>query len=214
MALGTILGVAAGIGGLIKLGKKAWGAIKQPKPKIQVSSATGQIVSSQPVYPMGGAGIQQVAGLPVPYTGGGLPALAGGTSMLAPAIAAGTAAATGTLLQNIPWWKGPGGKLQLPWNDPRVPDFLKSVSLDDAYLRIYYRAPKGYVVVRDPNGKPYAMLKSAARSLGLWKPAARPPISATDWKHFKRNKAIEKKLRKIVPARLRTKKVVEKRKGK
>jgi len=103
----------------------------------------------------------------------------------------------------VPWWKGPGGKLQLPWNDPRIPQFLSQFALDDAYLRVYYRAPRGYVLLRDANGKPYAVLKQIARSFGLWKPSAKPPISATDYKHYKRNKAIEKKLVKIARPALR-----------
>lgn len=192
MALGTILGIAGAIGGLISGAKKAWYAIKQPKPKVQVSQQTGEVVGSQYAVPS--------------YSGttGGLPALPGivPTSATVPAVyGTGTAAVpqTSGIQSALPWWKGPGGKLQLPWNDPRVPEFLKSVSLDDAYLRIYYRAPKGYVVVRDPSGKPYCMLKSVARSLGFWKATAKPPISATDWKHYKRNKAIEKKLKKICP---------------
>lgn len=103
----------------------------------------------------------------------------------------------------VPWWKGPGGKLQLPWNDPRIPEYLKQFALDDAYLKVYYRAPKGYVIVKDVNGKAYAVNKQVAKMFGLWKPAAKPPISATDWKHFKRNKTIEKRLKKIAGPTLR-----------
>jgi hypothetical protein len=103
----------------------------------------------------------------------------------------------------VPWWKGPGGKLQLPWNDPRIPQFLQQFALDDAYLRIYYRAPKGYVIIRDANGKPYAVLRQIAKQFGLWRPAAKPPISATDWKNYKRNRAIEKRLVKIARPALR-----------
>lgn len=103
----------------------------------------------------------------------------------------------------VPWFKGPGGKLQMPWNDPRIPDYLKQFALDDAYLKTYVRAPKGYVILRDSSGRPFAVNKQVARSMGLWKPAAKPPISATDYKHFKRNKTIEKKLRKIAGPVLR-----------
>lgn len=103
----------------------------------------------------------------------------------------------------VPWFKGPGGKLQMPWNDPRIPEYLKQFALDDAYLKTYVRAPKGYVILRDSSGRPFAVNKQVARSMGLWKPAAKPPISATDYKHFKRNKTIEKKLRKIAGPVLR-----------
>jgi hypothetical protein len=105
----------------------------------------------------------------------------------------------------LPAWRGPQGKLQFPWHDPRVPEFLKQFALDDAYLSVAYRAPKGYVVVRDPQGRPYALMKAMAKQFGLWKPAARPPISATDWKHYKRNQVIEKRLRRIASKALRKK---------
>jgi len=115
----------------------------------------------------------------------------------------------------VPWWRGPDGKLQMPWNDPRVPQFLQQFSLDDSYLRVYYRAPKGYVIIRDASGKPYAVLRKIAQQFGLWKPSARPPISATEWKHYKANKRIEKKLVKIARPALRkhsTRTVVVKKK--
>lgn len=131
----------------------------------------------------------------------------GGTTTMAPVgtlpALPGLAAAQTSAIQQagagglpVPFWKGPGGKLQMPWNDPRIPEYLKQFALDDAYLKQYVRAPKGYVIVRDANGRPFAVNKAIAKSFGIWKPAAKPPISATDWKHFRRNKAIEKKIRK------------------
>lgn len=110
----------------------------------------------------------------------------------------------------VPFWKGAGGKLQMPWNDPRIPEYLKSFALDDAYLKTYVRAPRGYVIVRDANGRAFAVNKAIARQFGLWHPAAKPPISATDYKHFKRNKQIEKKLKKIAGPLVRKHTVAEK----
>lgn len=78
-----------------------------------------------------------------------------------------------------------------------LPDFLKAYALDASQLRSYLRAPKGYVIVHDASGQPFALLKKVAQMYHLWKPAAKPPISATDYKHFKRNKTIEKKLKRI-----------------
>lgn len=112
-------------------------------------------------------------------------------------------AGAGGLKSLVPWWKGPGGGLQMPWNDPQVAQYLKQFSLDDSYLKIYYRAPRGYVVVHDAAGRPYAVLRQIARQFGIWKPAAKPPISATDWKRYKRNRQIEKKLIKIARPALR-----------
>lgn len=182
MSLLGILGAGAAI---FTGAKKAWYAVKKPKPKVQVSSASGAVVGSQ---------LPSVvqSGLPA-VSSGGLPALAGVTG--AAAIAS---QATG-LTSIIPWWKGPGGKLQMPWSDPRVPEFLKQFSLDDAYLKVYYRAPRGYVVVRDAQGRPFAVMKQIAKQFGLWKPSPKPPISVTDWRCLRRAEAVERKLRKICP---------------
>ena len=78
-----------------------------------------------------------------------------------------------------------------------LPDYLKPYALDASQLRQFVRAPKGYVIVHDAAGTPYAILKQIARMYHLWKPSAKPPIRATDYKHYKRNKVIEKKLKKI-----------------
>lgn len=106
---------------------------------------------------------------------GGLPALAGmGGAM----VAAGSTGGFG-----LP--RGPGGKLQLPWNDPNIPAYLKQFSLDDSYLRQCVRAPRGYVVIRDADGQPFAVLKTMAKQFKLWKAKPKPPISVRDWHHLR-----------------------------
>lgn len=58
--------------------------------------------------------------------------------------------------------------------------------------------PPGYVLVNDPtSGAPMCMLKGAARSLGLWRPRRKPPISAGDWTRIKVAKRVTKKAGKI-----------------
>lgn len=116
--------------------------------------------------------------------GGGVPALPGG--VMAPSQFPSTG--------GLPWWKGPGGKLQAPWSDPRVPEILKSFSLDDAYLKPYYRAPKGYIVLRDATGKPFCCLKTIAKQFGLWHAKPKPIISIRDWHSYQRAERVEKKL--------------------
>lgn len=178
MGLFSAIGAAIGIGKGIK---KLWYKVKKPVPKVKVSSASAAqmgLVSST----------------------GGLPALPLG------AAAAGATTALATTSPGglpVPWWKGPGGKLQLPWNDPRIPEYLKQFALDDAYLKTYYRAPKGYVIVRDNQGRPFAVNKMIARQFGIWKPNKKPPISVRDWSSFQRAKRVEKKLRKIAGPALR-----------
>jgi len=94
--------------------------------------------------------------------------------------------------------RGPGGKLQMPFSGAVAPASLQAFSLDDQYLRPYVRAPKGYVVLRDANGKPFPVLKKAAKAFGLWKPAKKPPISVKDWSALKRANSTVKKLKKVV----------------
>ena len=82
-------------------------------------------------------------------------------------------------------------------NDPNTIEALKPYAISMHNLSTYYRAPKGFVVVRDQNGDPMGIPKVMARQMGLWRPSAKPPISATDWRHFKRAAAVSKKLNKI-----------------
>ena len=102
----------------------------------------------------------------------------------------------------LPFWRGAGGKLQWPWQDPQ--QLLKPpYAYDDSYLRLTYRAPRGYVVVRDPQGRRYCMAKQIARSMGLWSAGRKPPISAGDWHRYQTAQTVEKKLRKLASHALR-----------
>jgi hypothetical protein len=129
------------------------------------------------------------ANVPATIPRGGLPALPGPS----PAQGGGIGGAITNLL---PWWKGPGGKLQFPWQDPKQ-ILQPPYAYDDSYLRIQYRAPRGYVVVKDPQGRRYCMAKPVARSLGMWHQAHKPPISAGDWHKYMTARSVEKKLLKI-----------------
>ncbi len=177
-------GIVKGIGSVVKVVKKA-------KPVVKVASSA-----------LTGFGIAKVT------SGGSTVNLPVQTGSLPP-IGVPAAATTSAIQQAgpgglpVPWWKGPGGKLQLPWNDPKIPAYLKQFALDDAYLKTYYRAPRGYVIIRDASGRPFAVNKQMARSFGLWKPAKKPPISVGDWQKFKAAERVEKKLKKIAGPALR-----------
>lgn len=59
--------------------------------------------------------------------------------------------------------------------------------------------PPGYVTVYDRAGRPEQfMLKEVARSCGRWKPAAKPPIKARDWKTLRRAAAVQRRLDTVV----------------
>lgn len=200
-----IKGVANVAANFIPGGSLVKGAVKLAVPTIASAfkKPAAKALGIGTVSAAAGAGLARVT------TGGSTMQLPVGTMPSLPALAM---AQTGSVQQTspgglpVPWWKGPGGKLQLPWNDPRIPEYLKQFALDDAYLKTYYRAPKGYVIVKDASGRPFAVNKAIAKSFGLWRPAAKPPISATDWKHYKRNQVIEKRLIKIAGPALRKRK--------
>ena len=61
-----------------------------------------------------------------------------------------------------------------------------------------FRAPKGYVVVTDPQtGQKYGMLRKVAIAAGLWKARRKPPISAAEWRELQRADRTAKKALKI-----------------
>jgi hypothetical protein len=73
--------------------------------------------------------------------------------------------------------------------------------LGPAYLQVRYRAPQGFVVIRDPvSGGVIAVDKDMARKSGAWKPHAKPPISVRQWHAIKNAKAAIKHLRKVEKA--------------
>lgn len=118
----------------------------------------------------------------------GLPALPGGL----PALPMGNTGGTGI----IP--KGAGGRMQLPWHDASTPEALKAFALDDQYIRLANRAPKGYVIVYDASGRPYPLLKAIAIKFHLWKPKKKPIISVRDSQAIKRSAHAIKRLHKFV----------------
>lgn len=58
-------------------------------------------------------------------------------------------------------------------------------------------APRGYVVVPGPDGEPIAMLKGAARAMGLWSPKPKPPVSGWDLRAIQRAHRATKRVRKL-----------------
>ncbi len=61
------------------------------------------------------------------------------------------------------------------------------------------KVPRGYVVVIDPKTKQkIGMIKVLAQKCKLWKPARKPPISASDWRCLQRANMTVKKLDRVV----------------
>lgn len=94
--------------------------------------------------------------------------------------------------------RGPGGKLQWPWKDPNIPKLLKAHAIDDQYLTLVPRAPRGYIVLRDEDGEPFGVDKNIARGYGLWHAKKKPPISVRDWQALRRSYRTVRTLQKAV----------------
>jgi len=94
--------------------------------------------------------------------------------------------------------RGPGGRMAMPFTNPNIPKQYEPFTIDDQFLRLSMRAPKGFVVVRLPGVKPFPMMRDMAIKFNLWKPAKKPPISVTDWESLKRADRVVKKLKLVV----------------
>lgn len=183
--VGAVTGIATGIRAVRKAIRRARGG-GGDKPVVRVPQSSMPSISAIAPMPRAPAPMHQMVGP------GGLPSIQSGgmpmpTKQVVPTM----------------WWQGPGGKLQAPWRDPRIPQYLRQFALDDAYLKTYYRAPKGYVVIRDDQGRPFAVNKAIARQFGIWKPHKKPPISISDWQAYQKSQRVERKLMKIAGPALR-----------
>ncbi len=89
------------------------------------------------------------------------------------------------------------GKRSIFRDDPNVAADLKQYAIDERFLKQFFRAPKGYVILRDNAGDVYALPKLIAMQRGWWKPAKKPPISVRDWSAMKRAQVVMRKLREI-----------------
>jgi hypothetical protein len=65
-----------------------------------------------------------------------------------------------------------------------------------AEMRERAYAPPGYVIVQTADG-PIAMLKGAARAMGLWHPKPKPPVSGWDMRAITKAHAAKKRVRKL-----------------
>lgn len=88
---------------------------------------------------------------------------------------------------------GPGDR-SIFRNDPNVVEAMKAWAIPLRGLRTYYRAPKGYVVVRDQVGDPMGIPKAMAKMYFGWKPAKKPLLSIRDTNAIKRAGTAIKKL--------------------
>lgn len=89
------------------------------------------------------------------------------------------------------------GKRGIFRNDANVADMLKDWTISKGDLQTYYRAPPGFVIIRDAVGDHCAIPRKLAIMLKLWKPAKKPPISVGDWQAVKRADRTVKKMKSI-----------------
>lgn len=81
-------------------------------------------------------------------------------------------------------------------NDANVPDNIKPYVISKGDLRQYYRAPKGYVIMKDAKGDPMGVPKYIAKMYG-WKPAKKPLLSIRDTNAIRHSGAVINKLKKF-----------------
>lgn len=126
--------------------------------------------------------------------GGGMPALPQGSFPALP----GTPGAPAVV--------GQRGVFQ---NDPNIAAALEPWAISRANLKTSYRSPvKGYVIVYDKNGDPYALPKFLAKKFAGYKESKKPPISVGDWEAVKRADRTIKSVRKIMTTMVRVDKAV------
>lgn len=149
----------------------------------------GLILKAAGVAITGLGAVSAVQGLVGRGSGGlptGMPALPGGP------FGVGNMAPGGAMAPNPN-----AGKRSIFRDDPNVHAALKPYAIDDRFLKQIYRAPRGYVVMRDPNGDAYAIPKWLAKAYGMWKPAKKPPISVRQWQGMKNARSTMKALSKV-----------------
>ena len=200
-----IKGVAKGIGTVAKF------VVKNPITSTALALIPGGGLISKAVGLTSKiANVNKFAPLAALGAGGGIAAWAAQKGLGALGIAASGAPALpggggplmvgpGTATSPTGGWgpRGPGNKMQWPWQDPNVQAGLKPWALDDSFLKIMYRAPRGYVVVHDENGKPYPLQKWAAKKVGWWHEPRKPPITAGEWHQYQTAIKVEKRLARI-----------------
>jgi len=95
----------------------------------------------------------------------------------------------------MPTYQGAQAAPAVSGNLPCTVASLRPVELPQTAMRVYYRAPKGYVII-PVQGVKRCLRKDVARQFG-WKPNKKPPISATQWGHYKSAEKVKKILRKV-----------------
>lgn len=139
----------------------------------------------------------------------------GGSSAQLPALPGGSLAGGQTYgLPALPGSAGAPpivGKRSVFRDDPNIAEALKAWAISQRFLRQSFRSPmKGYVIVRDSVGDPYALPKAMAIKYAGYRPAKKPPISVGEWQSLKRADRTVKKVRKVVAMMSRVDKAVGK----
>jgi len=82
-------------------------------------------------------------------------------------------------------------------NDANVPAMIHEWTVSKGDLNFYPRAPKGFVILYDEKGDPFALPRKLAMMLKWWRPAKKPPISVGDWNAVKRADRTVTKMKRI-----------------
>lgn len=121
---------------------------------------------------------------------GGISALGGGGGGSMPAL---PAMPMGVQAAGLPAAPGMGDR-SIFRDDPNVVEALKPFAIATRNLKQYYRAPKGFVVMKDAAGDAYGIPREIAKKYLGWKPAKKPLLSIRDTNAIKRAGTAIKKL--------------------
>lgn len=162
--------IGRGIAAIARPAGRAVGTIARSP----VARALPVVGTAATVYQAGSAMFSKGGGLPA-LPGAGLPALPG--TAMAPAIV---------------------GKRGIFRDDANVPDALKPYVISRGDLKVSYRSPlRGYVIMHDGAGDPYAVPKQLAKLYLGWKPHRKPPISVGEMQALKKAQRTVKKVKHI-----------------
>jgi len=108
-------------------------------------------------------------------------------------------------VNRFPQMSGYGGKMNQPGYpgfdaaayQRGIDQFIANFGGDPTTLKIFWRAPKGMIVLYDSTGQPWPVNKKAAITAGFFKIAKKPPISVKDYQALKGATRTINKLKKV-----------------
>ena len=94
---------------------------------------------------------------------------------------------------------GRSGRELMPYEGTEFDKIGRPIAVHAEMIERAY-VPPGYVVVDMPDGERIGVLRNVARSMGLWRPRPKPPITAGDARAIRRANSARKRVKKLAGA--------------